>query len=86
MDTLQAFQAVAHENGFVDLEASEDGTVLWLRRTAEHGSSKTHQRICLDTITNSATVYWKSGPEKIDSKTFRTASELREWFALAPVP
>lgn len=69
MDRLQAFQAQSLENGFVDLEASEDRTVLWLGRTAQDSSSKTFQRICLDTITNSATVYWMSSPDEIDSKT-----------------
>ena len=85
MDTLQAFQAAAHEGGFVESEASEDGTVLWLRRQAQDASTKTHQRICLDIVTNSATVYWMSDLGRIDSKTFRTASGLQEWLALTPV-
>lgn len=86
MDTLQAFQAAAHKGGFVESEGSEDGTVLWLRRQAQDGLTKTHQRICLDSITNSATVYWMSSLGKVDSKTFRTAAGLQEWFASVPLP
>lgn len=85
MERLQAFQAVAHDGGFVDVEECADGTVLWLRRETPDRATNTHQRICMDSVTNSATVYWMTPLEKVVSKTFRTAPELKEWLALEPV-
>lgn len=84
MDSLQEFQAAAHERGFVDIEECDDGCVLWLRQQTADALSKTHQRICLDTQTNSATLYWMNSAEKVVSKTFRSAAGLRAWFALDP--
>jgi hypothetical protein len=85
MESLQAFQTVAHASGFVDLEECEDGTILWLRRATPDRATNTHQRICMDSVTNSVTVYWMTPLEKVVSRTFRTASELKEWLALEPV-
>jgi len=85
LDKLQAFQAAAREGGFVQVEESEEGTVLWFRKEASDTASETHQRMCMDSLTNSVTVYWASVPGKIDSKTFRSVSTLQEWFALRPV-
>jgi hypothetical protein len=84
MDSLQEFQAAAHERGFVDIEECDDGCVLWLRQQTPDALSKTRQRICLDSRTNSATVYWMNNLEKVVSKTFRSAAVLRAWFALEP--
>jgi hypothetical protein len=85
MIDLKTFQAAAHEGGFVDVRECEDGTVLWLRRETPDIGSKTHQRICMDSLTASATVYWMNNLGKVESKTFRAASLLREWLALDPV-
>jgi hypothetical protein len=41
-----------------------------------------HQRMCIDSLTNSATVYWMSVPGSVKSKTFRDAPALQEWFEL----
>jgi hypothetical protein len=78
MEQLTGFQEVARKNGFVDVEESDDGTVLWLRRPTAHAED----RICIDSVTNSATVFWATIPWKINSKTFRVAAALEEWFAL----
>ena len=59
---------------------SEGGTVLWLRKATVDAED----RICLDSLTNSATVYWATIPWKINSKTFREASELRAWILSRP--
>jgi hypothetical protein len=80
MQKLQAFQAVASEGGFVAIEPSEEGTVLWLKKA----TVEAEDRICLDSLTNSATVYWATIPWKINSKTFREASALREWILSRP--
>jgi hypothetical protein len=84
MDSLQEFQTAAHERGFVDMEECDDGCVLWLRQQTPDAVTKTHHRICLDSQTNSATVYWMNNLEKVVSKTFRSAAGLRAWLALDP--
>lgn len=80
MEKLQAFQTAARENGFVTVEESEEGTVLWLKRA----TLESEDRICLDSLTNSATVYWASIPWKVNSKTFRDAAALRTWILSRP--
>jgi hypothetical protein len=77
MEKLQAFQAAAREGGFVEVEEAEGGTVLWFRKDTADVGTETHQRICMDSLTNSATVYWATVPGKIDSKTFRSAPALK---------
>ncbi len=52
MEKLQAFQAAACEGGFVAIEESEEDTVLWLKKA----TVEAEDRICLDSLTNSATV------------------------------
>jgi hypothetical protein len=81
MEKLQAFQAAAHEGGFVDVEECDEGTVFWLRKGTSDLATQTHQRICIDSLTHILTVYWMTAVGKIDSKTFRSASSLQEWFA-----
>lgn len=81
MEKLQAFQAAAHEGGFVDVEECDEGTVFWLRKGTSDLATQTHQRICIDSLTHILTVYWMTAVGRIDSKTFRSASSLQEWFA-----
>jgi hypothetical protein len=78
METLHAFQDVAHNTGFVDVEDTEDGTVLWLKKA----TANAEDRMCVDSMTNSVTVFWATMPWKINSKTFRIVSALQEWFTL----
>jgi hypothetical protein len=78
MEKLRAFQDVARKNGFVDAEETDDGTVLWLKKP----TSNAEDRICVDSKTNSVTVFWATIPWKINSKTFRAVPALEEWFAL----
>jgi hypothetical protein len=84
MEKLQALQAAARQGGFAEVEESGEGTVLWLRKKTADAKTQTHQRICIDSMSNSLTVYWMTAPGKIDSKTFRNAPSLQEWFALQP--
>ena len=63
MEKLQAFQAAASEGGFVATGESDEGTVLWLKKA----TVEAEDRICLDSLTNSATVYWATIPWKINS-------------------
>ena len=85
MVRLQAFRAAAREGGFIQVEESAEETVLWLRKVAPDKGTTTHQRMCMDSTTNSATVYWMNVGGKVDSKTFREAATLQEWFAPHPV-
>jgi hypothetical protein len=82
MEKLKAFQDAARKNGFVDVEETEDGTVLWLRKATAHAED----RMCIDSVTNSATVFYATIPWKINSKTFRFASELEAWLASVSGP
>jgi hypothetical protein len=84
MVKLQAFQTAAREGGFVTVNESAEGTVLWLRKSTPDTARETHQRMCIDSLTNSATVYWMTVPGKVNSKTFRGVPALQEWFELSP--
>jgi hypothetical protein len=80
MEKLQEFQAAAREGGFVAAEESEEGTILWLKKA----TAESEDRICIDSLTKSATAYWATMPWKINSKTFREVSALREWILSRP--
>lgn len=82
MVRLQAFQTAAHEGGFVPIDESAEETVLWLRKSAPATARETHQRMCIDSVTGSVTVYWMAVPGKVNSKTFRGVPALQEWFKL----
>jgi hypothetical protein len=82
MERLQTFQTAARKCGFVELNESGGGTVLWLRRNAADSVRETHQRMCIDSLTKSATVYWMTVPGDLKSKTFRDVPALQEWFEL----
>jgi hypothetical protein len=84
MDRLQSFQTAAREGGFVVVTESEQGTVLWLKKSAPDSVREAHQRMCIDSLTNSVTVYWMAVPGKVNSKTFRGVPALQEWFKLRP--
>jgi hypothetical protein len=86
MEELQTFQAAAREGGFVAAKESKDSTVLWLRRATPDASTGTRQRMCLDSVTKSATVFWTNARGQTESKTFRNANALREWLSGTLVP
>jgi len=82
MQALQDFQSVARENGFVESGESECGSALWFRNSIPDIGSQVHKRLCLDSLTKSATVFWETVPAKLNSMTFRSASALRAWLEL----
>jgi hypothetical protein len=84
MEKLQAFQTAARQGGFVEVNESAEGTVLWLRKKTPETARETYQRMCIDSLTNSVTVYWMTVPGKVSSKTFRGVPALQEWFELRP--
>jgi hypothetical protein len=79
---VQTFQTAARQRGFVEVNESEEGTVVWLRKKSPDTARETHQRMCIDSLTNSATVYWMTVPGKVNAKTFRAVPALQEWFDL----
>jgi len=81
MDHIQAFQVAALKCGFVDMDECGRGTVLWFKRAAIGATPETHQRLCVDTITDSATAYWTNAQGKITSKTFRSVAALQRWMS-----
>ena len=86
MMNVEAFQSAAREGGFVTDIGMGEGTVQWLRKIPPSMARDTHQRMCIDAMTSSVTVYWVGVHGKLNSKTFRNASALQEWFQLEPQP
>ena len=86
MQRLQDFQMAAREGGFTEVNESPEGTVLWLKKKTGGTARETHQRMCIDSLTNSVTVYWMPIPGQITSKTFRGVPALQEWIKLLPEP
>jgi len=84
MEKLQEFQSAARDNGFLEVGESEQGSAVWFRKTTPDKETDVHKRLCIDSLTNSATLFWETLPAKLNSKTFRTVSALQEWFALNP--
>lgn len=80
MERLQGFQNAARENGFVDVNESEEGTVLWLEKDTLDPAGHAHQRMCIDSVTDSVTIFWTPVSGKAKSKTFRDIPALQEWF------
>jgi hypothetical protein len=76
---IQAFQLAACQCGFIELHECGDGTTMWLRKAAADAVTGTHQRMCIDRLTNSASVYWTDVQGQFDSKTFRNVTALLEW-------
>jgi hypothetical protein len=74
MGIIQKFKLVIRENDFVEVRKSEDGTTAWFKKASSN------MRLCIDDLTNSATVFWEAGPAQLSSKTFRTATSLKDWF------
>jgi hypothetical protein len=80
MEKRQEFQSVARENGYAEAGESKDGSTVWLRKATPDVGTDVHKRLCIDSITDSATVFWQTVPAKLNSKTFRTVSDLKDWF------
>jgi hypothetical protein len=84
MHKLQLFHAAAQEGGFVEVNEAANGTVLWLKKSPPDKAQGTPVRMCIDSLTNSATVFWKTVPGKLNSRTFRSVPALQEWIELKP--
>ncbi len=82
MVRLQEFQIAAREAGFIEVSEAGGGSALWLKKGTPDTARGTFQRMCIDSLTKSVTVYWMTALGKLDSKTFRGVPALQEWFKL----
>jgi hypothetical protein len=85
MEKLQDFQVAALTDGFIEVKDNEDGSVAWFRNALPDPGTNVHKRLCIDSLTRSATIYWETDGAKLNSKTFRTASSMQAWLSLNPV-
>ena len=85
MIRLRPFLVAAQESGFLHVSESHNGTVLWVKRQTPDANSQTHPRICMDSLTVSATAYWTDSQGNPASKSFRRPLALKEWLAMDPV-
>jgi hypothetical protein len=81
MGRFRKFQTAARESGFVELKSSGDGSVLWFGKNISQPDKQPDQRICIDRLTNSATVYFTTQRGAVGWKTFRGVSKMQEWIA-----
>jgi hypothetical protein len=81
---LRRFQVAARGDGFVEVADNEDESVAWFRSMSPDAETNVHKRLCLDSLTRSATIYWETAGAKLNSKTFRTASSMKAWLSLNP--
>ena len=79
MYQVQGFRNAALQGGFTEVYGKSQGSVLWLSKGKPETGRETYLRMCVDAMTNSATVYWTDLPGKINSKTFRGVPALEEW-------
>jgi hypothetical protein len=71
MGILSRFRSVVRENDFIEVGQCQDGTTSWFSKASAN------MRLCVDGVTNSATVFWASSRGQLASKTFRTVTSLK---------
>jgi hypothetical protein len=79
---IQRLQAIALANGFKKSRVSQDGTTTWLYKTGDF-TGNTDKKMCIDSVTRSATTFRLKGEQVLDSKTFRNGQEMQAWLDLA---
>ena len=84
MVKLQAIRVAAAKDGFIEVNRGEGQNTAWLRNRLPDVGTNVHKRLCLDGLTNSATIYWQTVGAQFNSRTFRTVSSLQEWLRLHP--
>src|ERR1700740_1222253 len=70
MERLQEFQTATREGSFVVVSESGEGTVQWLRKKMSGTVRDTHQHMCIDSFTNSVTIYWMTAPREVKRRRF----------------
>jgi hypothetical protein len=84
MTQTRTLQVAAVEDGFIEVNRVEDGSAVWLRNNRPDVGTNFHKRLCVDYLTNSATIYWQTAKVPFNSKIFRTVSSLQEWLGSHP--
>ncbi len=74
----QRMQKIAVARGFTRIGISEDGTTIWLYKSRS-SSGPGDTRICIDTLTQSATTFLRVEGKILASQTFRSEDEMRAW-------
>jgi hypothetical protein len=82
MNNVDRFKSAALENGYSKVDEYKSGSVVWFTQMTSDGGGEIRRRLCIDSLTDSVTVFWQTDPAKLNSKTFRTVSSLEEWFGL----
>ena len=84
MDKLQEFQVAALGDGYVEVADGGDVNVAWFRNELPDRNTNVHKRLCIDSMTSTATVFWETDGAKLNSLTFRSVSSMKAWFTLHP--
>jgi hypothetical protein len=84
MEIRCAFEIAARWNGFVEVNKADDGSAVWFRNELPDMKSSVHKRLSIDSLTNSATIYWETPEAEVNSKTFCSVSSLEDWLGLHP--
>jgi hypothetical protein len=79
---IQRLHAIALANGFKKSRVSQDGTTTWLYKTSDC-TGNTDKKMCIDSVTRSATTFRLEGDQILDSRTFRNGQEMQAWLDLA---
>jgi hypothetical protein len=80
MEKLQEFRNLAGENGYSQIGECRDGSTLWFSKEGLNAAAGNQKRLCIDSVTDSLTIFSGSIMGKPNSKTFRTVASLRDWF------
>jgi hypothetical protein len=80
MERLQEFQTVAGENGYSKVGECRDGSTVWFKKERSDAAADVHKRLCIDSVTDSVTIFSETVTGMPNSKTFWTVSSFKDWF------
>jgi hypothetical protein len=69
----------ARENGYGEINGNVEGSIVLLRKATPDVGTDVRKRLYIESLTDGVTVFWQTVPAKLNSKTFRTVSSLRDW-------
>jgi hypothetical protein len=52
----------ARENGYDEINENVEGSIVWLRKATPDVGTYVHKRLCIDSVTDSATVFGRLFP------------------------
>ena len=83
MNNVDRFKSAALENGHCKVDEYQSGSVVWFTQMTSDGGGEIRKRLCIDSLTDSVTVFWQTDAAKLNSKTFRTVSSLEFVYSAA---